>query len=174
MGNLRYASQRCHALGSARSVQNDDERKPTVHRALYRLFLGVLSEGTAMLAEIFILRPRSGSAGCQGSHRDQFLFTVCPDHTAGREGVVAGRLAPTLQNLPLEGVCHGYDVLLERLQRRSRKIKQVLDLALEMTRTGLGLADDFANGIIAKRIIDLARAGERHPRIKILLRFIDH
>ena len=41
--------------------------------------------------------------------------------------------------------------------------KQVLDLALEMTRTALGLADNFANGIIAKRIIELARAGERHP-----------
>jgi hypothetical protein len=34
--------------------------------------------------------------------------------------------------------------------------KQVLDLALEMTRTALGLADDLANGIIAKRIIELA------------------
>jgi hypothetical protein len=43
------------------------------------------------------------------------------------------------------------------------KTKQVLDLALEMTRTGLGLADDLANGIIAKRIIELARAGERRP-----------
>jgi hypothetical protein len=41
--------------------------------------------------------------------------------------------------------------------------KQVLDLALEMTRTALGLADDLANGIIAKRIVELARAGERHP-----------
>ena len=41
--------------------------------------------------------------------------------------------------------------------------KQVLQLALEMTRKGLGLADDPANGIIAKRIIELARAGERHP-----------
>ena len=41
--------------------------------------------------------------------------------------------------------------------------KRVLELALEMTRTGLGLADDFVNGIIAKRIIELARAGERHP-----------
>ena len=41
--------------------------------------------------------------------------------------------------------------------------KQVLDLALEMTRTALGLADDFANGIIGKRIIELARAGERRP-----------
>ena len=42
---------------------------------------------------------------------------------------------------------------------------QVLDLALEMTRTALGLADDFANGIIAKRIIELARAGERQPSL---------
>jgi len=41
--------------------------------------------------------------------------------------------------------------------------KQVLDLALEMTRTALGLADDFANGLIGKRIIELARAGERRP-----------
>jgi hypothetical protein len=37
--------------------------------------------------------------------------------------------------------------------------------ALEMTRTALGLADDFANGIVAKRIIELARAGERHPSL---------
>ena len=34
-----------------------------------------------------------------------------------------------------------------------------------MTRTALGLADDFANGIIAKRIIELARAGERPPDV---------
>jgi hypothetical protein len=32
-----------------------------------------------------------------------------------------------------------------------------------MTRTALGIADDLASGIIAKRIIELARAGERHP-----------
>ena len=43
--------------------------------------------------------------------------------------------------------------------------KQVLDLALEMTRTALGLADDFANGIIGERIIELARAGERRPAL---------
>ena len=41
--------------------------------------------------------------------------------------------------------------------------KQILGVALEMTRVSLGLADDFANGIIAKRVIELARAGERHP-----------
>ena len=41
--------------------------------------------------------------------------------------------------------------------------KQVLGVAVEMTRVSLGLADDFANGIIAKRIIELAEAGERNP-----------
>jgi len=41
--------------------------------------------------------------------------------------------------------------------------KQVLDAALEMTRESLGLTDDFANGIIAKRVIELAKAGERNP-----------
>jgi hypothetical protein len=40
---------------------------------------------------------------------------------------------------------------------------RVLDVALEMTRASLGLADDFANGIIARQIIELARAGERNP-----------
>jgi hypothetical protein len=32
-----------------------------------------------------------------------------------------------------------------------------------MTRAALGLADDFANGIIARQIVELARAGERNP-----------
>jgi hypothetical protein len=41
--------------------------------------------------------------------------------------------------------------------------KRVLGAALEMTRVSLGLADDFANGIIARRIVELARAGERNP-----------
>ena len=41
--------------------------------------------------------------------------------------------------------------------------KRVLDVALEMTRVSLGLADEFADGIIAKRIIELAEAGERNP-----------
>jgi hypothetical protein len=40
--------------------------------------------------------------------------------------------------------------------------KRVLDVALEMTRVSLGLGDDLANGIIAKRIIELAKAGERN------------
>ena len=41
--------------------------------------------------------------------------------------------------------------------------KRVLSVALEMTRLSLGLADDFANGIIAKQIVELAKAGERNP-----------
>ena len=41
--------------------------------------------------------------------------------------------------------------------------KRVLGLALEMTRVSLGLPDDLANGIIAKRIIELAKTGERNP-----------
>jgi len=41
--------------------------------------------------------------------------------------------------------------------------KRVLGVALEKTRVSLGLADDFANGIIAKRLIELAKAGECNP-----------
>jgi hypothetical protein len=41
--------------------------------------------------------------------------------------------------------------------------KRVLGVALEMTRLSLGPTDDFANGIIAKRLIELAKAGERNP-----------
>ena len=40
---------------------------------------------------------------------------------------------------------------------------QVLGVALEMSRVSLGLADNFADGVIAKRIIELAKAGERNP-----------
>jgi hypothetical protein len=34
-----------------------------------------------------------------------------------------------------------------------------------MTRIALGLADRHANGIIAKQIIELAKAGERDPNL---------
>ena len=43
--------------------------------------------------------------------------------------------------------------------------KRVLGVALEKTRVSLGLADDFADGIITKRLIELAKAGERNPDI---------
>jgi hypothetical protein len=41
--------------------------------------------------------------------------------------------------------------------------KRVLSAALEMTRVSLGLIDNFANGIIAKRITEIAETGERNP-----------
>jgi hypothetical protein len=41
--------------------------------------------------------------------------------------------------------------------------KLVLRVALEMTCVSLGLVDDLADGIIAKRIVELAKAGERNP-----------
>jgi hypothetical protein len=43
--------------------------------------------------------------------------------------------------------------------------RRVLGVALEMTRVALGLEDqgDLADKIIAKRIIELAKAGERNP-----------
>ena len=41
--------------------------------------------------------------------------------------------------------------------------ERVLSVALEKTRVSLGLGDEFADGIIAKRIIELAKAGERSP-----------
>jgi hypothetical protein len=43
--------------------------------------------------------------------------------------------------------------------------KRVLGVALEMTRTALGLADRHVDGIIAKPIIELAKAGERDPNL---------
>ena len=43
--------------------------------------------------------------------------------------------------------------------------KRVLGVALERTRVSLGLVDKFADGIIARRIVELARAGERHPDV---------
>jgi hypothetical protein len=50
---------------------------------------------------------------------------------------------------------HDFDVAPET--------RRVLGVALEMTRVSLGLADDFANGIIARRVVELAKAGERNP-----------
>jgi hypothetical protein len=41
--------------------------------------------------------------------------------------------------------------------------RRILDVALEKTRGSRGLTDDFANGIIARQIIELAKVGERDP-----------
>jgi len=47
------------------------------------------------------------------------------------------------------------------------EIKRIMGLAFEMTRLALGLADrgDIANELIAKRIIELAKAGELNPDV---------
>jgi hypothetical protein len=41
--------------------------------------------------------------------------------------------------------------------------ERVLGLALDMTRLALGIEDDLANKIIAKTILEVAKAGERNP-----------
>ena len=56
--------------------------------------------------------------------------------------------------MPITPYLDGFDV--------DPETKRVLGVALERTRVSLGLADDLANGIIAKRIIELAKAGERN------------
>jgi hypothetical protein len=45
--------------------------------------------------------------------------------------------------------------------------RRIMGLAFEMTRLALGLADrgDIANELIAKRIIELAQAGELNPDV---------
>ena len=43
--------------------------------------------------------------------------------------------------------------------------KRVLGVALERTRVSLGLVDKFADGLIARRIVQLAETGERNPEL---------
>jgi hypothetical protein len=45
--------------------------------------------------------------------------------------------------------------------------KRIMGLAFEMTRLALGLTDrgDIANELIAKKIIELAKAGERNSEL---------
>ena len=55
--------------------------------------------------------------------------------------------------------------------------KPVLRVALERTRVSLGLTDDLADGIIARQIIELAKAGERNPDLlceRALKKLRDH
>src|SRR6266571_8620197 len=60
------------------------------------------------------------------------------------------------------GVLHVHHALSSDLDV-DPEAKRVLGVALEKTRVSLGLADDFANGIIARRIVELAKAGKRNP-----------
>jgi hypothetical protein len=59
--------------------------------------------------------------------------------------------------MPIIEFLDGYDA--------DSETKRVMGLAFEIARVALRLADrgDLANEIIAKRIIELAKAGERNP-----------
>jgi hypothetical protein len=46
-----------------------------------------------------------------------------------------------------------------------QETRRVLAVAFEMTRVSLGLTDDLADGIIAKQIIEFAKAGQRNPEL---------
>ena len=59
------------------------------------------------------------------------------------------------------GVCMSITTYLDDFDA-DLETKTVLGVALERTRVSLGL-DKFANGIIARRIVELAKAGERDP-----------
>ena len=62
------------------------------------------------------------------------------------------------------GVCMSITPYLDEFDA-DPETKRVLAVALEKTRVSLGLTDDLADGIIAKQIVELARAGERHPDV---------
>jgi hypothetical protein len=64
-----------------------------------------------------------------------------------------------LAELPSAEVCMSATPYLDDLDV-DPETKRVLAGALEKTRASLGLADNFADGIIAKRLVELARAGE--------------
>jgi hypothetical protein len=72
------------------------------------------------------------------------------------------RVCSTDRNCPQRGFAMGCATYLGDFEVDA-ETNRVLDVALEMTRAALGLADGFANGIIARRIVELARAGERNP-----------
>jgi hypothetical protein len=74
-----------------------------------------------------------------------------------------------MQKVPLWSEAH-LQTTVERVGTRhiakffsTSSTKRVLSAALEMTRVSLGLIDNFANGIIAKRISEIAATGERDP-----------
>jgi hypothetical protein len=60
------------------------------------------------------------------------------------------------------GVCMSLTPYLDDFDA-DPETKRVLGVALEKTRVALGHKDNFANGIIAKRIIEIAETGERNP-----------
>src|SRR5262245_38623662 len=67
-----------------------------------------------------------------------------------------------MQHTECAGVCMSVTPYLDELDA-DPETKRVLAVALEMTRISLGLEDDFANGMIAKQLIEIAKTGERNP-----------
>src|SRR6266480_4314407 len=68
----------------------------------------------------------------------------------------------SLNDLTSAGFCMSITPYLDDLEV-DPETKRVLSAALEMTRVSLGLIDNFANGIIAKRLSEIAETGERDP-----------
>jgi hypothetical protein len=66
------------------------------------------------------------------------------------------------RNCPQRGFAMGCATYLGDFEVDA-ETNRVLDVALEMTRAALGLADGYANGIIARQIVELARAGSGIP-----------
>jgi hypothetical protein len=66
------------------------------------------------------------------------------------------------QGITLGGACMSITPYLDGFDD-DPETKRVLGVALEMTRIALGLTDEFANAIISKQIIELAKDGERNP-----------
>jgi hypothetical protein len=87
--------------------------------------------------------------------RDESALTVRNEPTAVARVRARDQSLSARACMSITPYLHDFDV--------DPETRRVLGVALEMTRVSLGLADDFANGIIARRIVELARAGERNP-----------
>ena len=93
-------------------------------------------------------------------------FPAClrvPLTAAGCHRADSRSLASSMR-CPSAGVCMSITTYLNDFDA-DLETKRVLGIALERTRVSLGLVDKFAEGIIARRIVELARAGERHPDV---------
>ena len=103
------------------------------------------------------------------SERFRFVPRICgpPCGRLTRRVMAVGMIGHTSEsspgrNCPQRGFAMAFASYLGDFDVDT-ETSRVLDVAVEMTREALGLADDFANGIIARQIVELARAGERNP-----------
>jgi hypothetical protein len=86
-----------------------------------------------------------------------------------RENIVGANVrGAASRKPPIAGVAEQISMPISQFLGNSKfdpETKRIMGLAFEMTRLALGLADrgDIANELIAKRIIELAKAGERNP-----------